>query len=352
MRLDRDSYRRVARAIGFERPDRAPLWPWAFLGCFEQNWATTQSVPLSSLTRHDMAILIGDEGFWPGGARTLSEDAQTRTCIDNWGRTLRERKGAYFEQVLAYPLDADAPDVDALVFEPATADVRWVGFDEKVQAARSAGLYAPVKIGGIYIRAHNLLDEGDLLAEMAGDEQLARSLFAKVGRHLTDMALETLRRADAYDEGLFVYDDMASTHAPMFSPSMFERYLAPEYEKLIAECRRAGCKHFFFHSDGNILPVMDMLLGLGFEGFNPLEPRSVGELSQLRKRFPKAVLLGGICNTEVLPRGDRREIESHVRAVLDLAREGGVVVGTHSIGDDVSPDTFRYLIELIDKYGE
>lgn len=40
----------------------------------------------------------------------------------------------------------------------------------------------------------------------------------------------------------------------------------------------------------------------------------------------KVVFFGGVCNTEILPRGDRKEIEAHVRPLIELGREGGLVI--------------------------
>jgi uroporphyrinogen decarboxylase len=340
---------RVAKAVAFERPDRAPLWGWAFLGEFERNWAAARVEPLDAYAGSDVAIVIGDESLRPSESRLIEEGVAHRTLVDGWGRTVRTRDGAFFEQALGYALDDS--DVDGLVCEPPGAAVRWDGFDERIGRLRAEGKYVCAKIGGIYVRSHNLIDEAELLARMGEDEEFCHALFARMADHLTGMALETLRRADAWDEGLFVYDDIASTYSPMFSPRMFEKYLAPLYVKLLDTCRGSGCRHFFFHSDGNILPVMGLLASIGFEGFNPLEPRSVGLLPDLRKAYPKSVFFGGICNTEILPRGDRREIEAHVRPVLEMAREGGVVVGTHSLGGDVAPETLVFLRALIDRYG-
>lgn len=77
----------------------------------------------------------------------------------------------------------------------------------------------------------------------------------------------------------------------------------------------------------------------------------MGLLQNLRKAYPKSVFFGGICNTEILPRGDQREIEAHMRPLLEMAREGGVVVGTHSLSGDVAPETLIFLRVLIDRYG-
>ncbi len=133
---------------------------------------------------------------------------------------------------------------------------------------------------------------------------------------------------------------------------MWEKYLLDNYKRMIATLREQGCKHFFFHSDGNIGPLIDLLLEAGFEGLNPLEPRCGLDLVKLRERYDKRVVFfGGICNTQILPRGNKKEIEAHVRPLIELGAEGGLIIGSASIGNDISPQTYDYYISLLDKYG-
>jgi len=157
------------------------------------------------------------------------------------------------------------------------------------------------------------------------------------------------------ETGLWVYDDMAGLQAPMFSPAMFALYFLPLYSRMIADCREAGCRHVFLHSDGNIGPLIPLLLSAGFEGFNPLEPRCVPDALSLREKYPDMILFGCVCNTRVLPRGSRKEIAAYLAPLCDMGREGGVVAGTASVDDTVAPEAYdfyrRYLRENGDYTG-
>jgi hypothetical protein len=53
----------------------------------------------------------------------------------------------------------------------------------------------------------------------------------------------------------------------------------------------------------------------------------------------------------VLPRGDKAEIERHIRPVIEMGREGGVILGSASIGDDIAPEIYDYYQRLLDKIG-
>jgi uroporphyrinogen decarboxylase len=83
-----------------------------------------------------------------------------------------------------------------------------------------------------------------------------------------------------------------------------------------------------------------MLIDAGIDGLNPLERRAGMDPFELRARYPKLVLAGGMCNTDTLVQGPAERIRAETRALLDLGREGGVIIGTHSISPEVPLEHF------------
>ncbi len=342
------SEERVMKAVKFEKTDKIPLWSVYHYGSFISNWRKflnlDESVEPRQYYGYDTSSFVCNESFFPSEKRIISEDAVHIVENDGYGRVTKRIKNGYFPEVLEYKLKKRI-DIDTLKFESVAPEIRYSGLEEYFNNNLNTCMFA--KTGGIYIRSHNLWPEEKLLADMLLEQQFCHSLFDIVTEHLLKMSLETLKRTNTWENGLWVYDDMAATYSPMFSPNLFEKYLLPRYKRIIVKCREAGCKHFFFHSDGNILPFMDMLIEAGFEGFNPLEPRSGLDLIKLRERYEKIVLFGGICNTEILPRGSEKEIKKHVMPLIELAKNGGVVLGTASIAGDVSSQAFDYCMSLI-----
>lgn len=342
----------VLAALRFERPGRVPVWTPGFDDDFVKRWREWKGVgeethPLTYY-RNDTAILIGDERFFPSQAGFLRREGEYDISNNGWGCVVRSKPGGYFAEEIERLLN-DPCDLDRLEFEPATLPQRYKGLVEEVERARAEGKAAFTKIGGLYIRSHFLRGEEKLLMDMAGDKAFCDALFDKVTLHFEQMALETLRRTRTYDTGLFVYDDMAGLKGPIFSPRMFARYFLPRYQRLIASCRAAGCRHFFFHSDGNVAPLLDLLIEAGFEGVNPLEPRCNPGLIELRKKYGrKLALIGGVCNTRILPRNDPREIEAHLRPLIELANEGGVVLGMASVPAEMPPTAYDRVMRMLE----
>ena len=61
--------------------------------------------------------------------------------------------------------------------------------------------------------------------------------------------------------------------------------------------------------------------------------------------------IGGLCNTVVLPSGTDDEVREHVLYILSAAKEGGLVIGAHSIGEDISLERYEFIHSLLVEYG-
>jgi uroporphyrinogen decarboxylase len=349
------STERFLAALEFRTPDRIPRCDH-FINEFPERWRQYKgfAAAVDPLDYYgiDITEIVGDESFMPSLARRLAADGESETWVDGWGMVKKVYPGTtYFIHQVGAVLENPA-DLDRLEFDPVTDPSRFATLPQGLAQHRRAGRLMMAKSGGIYIRSHFLRGEAALLMDMLLDQGFCNALFDKVADHLTRMSIETLRHTDTWDNGLLVCDDMASNAGPLFSPALFERYFAPRYQRLIEQVKAAGCRHVYFHSDGNILPVLDALIAAGFEAFNPLEPRCGMDVVRLRAKYGRRVLwIGGVCNTRILPHGSKRDIEAHVRPLLELGREGGLVLGSASISDDVPPESYDYYHQLCLTYG-
>jgi hypothetical protein len=75
-------------------------------------------------------------------------------------------------------------------------------------------------------------------------------------------------------------------------------------------------------------------------------------LPDVRKRYPGLVLIGGMCNIQTLATGSRAEIERQAREVAEAGRAGGVVIGTHSIDEDIPVDNYDHYCSVLERCDE
>ena len=124
----------------------------------------------------------------------------------------------------------------------------------------------------------------------------------------------------------------------------------PSDERLTAPARQAGCI-VHMHSDGDIRLVLDMLIDAGIEGINPLERRANMDIVKIHELYPKLILIGGMCNTKTLLRGTKEDVEAEAKAIIDIGRDGGIIIGSHSIGPEIPLENFVAYHETCVTYG-
>ena len=343
---------RVLAACAFKRPDRIPR--------FDSFWEMPDSwrglvPPPEELT--DISIWAGNETILPTKARHVKEEGDWTYKRDGWGRLVRERRGAYFVETLEVAIPHGV-DPDSVEFDPPTLESRYLMgrrtwaklLDALEREKRRYCVFA--KTGGPFLRTTFVRGEAQFLLDIAQDPPLASVLAERVGEHIVAVGVEEIRRWSLQDTGIWIYDDMAYNDGPLFSPKAFEMIFLPTYRRMIRAYKEAGARYVFVHSDGDVRPLLDMLVDAGIDGLHPLERRAGMDPFALRKRYPKLVLAGGLCNTDVLLNGPLDKIRDETRRLIDLGRDGGVIVGTHSISPEVPVEHFLAYDETCRQYGD
>ncbi len=338
-------------ALNFEQPDYIPMymsfWP-EFTAIWEQ---AHPDVEVSIADYHDVAVkvVVGDETPYMTRAGNLREEGGYEIKRDGWGRTIRVRPDAYFMHQIDNAYDADG-GLKYGDFDPPDMPERYAGYDAVMdQLKRDYCVFA--KTGGPFIRTYFMTGETELLANMAGDPKLAAEQVMRTAHHLTAIGLEELHRWKLYDTGMWISDDMASTAGPMFSPKTAEKIMAPAWSYMLESFKAAGASKVIIDSDGNVGPLLDLFIDLGFDAIYPVEYKSGLDCVELREKYgDKLAFFGGLSNGLILPRGTPAEIVDHTLRIMSAGREGGLVLGTHSIGHDVSLDSWQLCFDTCMKY--
>ena len=347
-----NSKERVLTAIDYGIPDRVPVhdgfWPE-----FVDRWrAEKQLDPDADIMDYyglDIAKITPNETPFPSQRGVLEESGEYVVQRDGWGMVKRSRKGAWYYDEVGVVLENKA-DIGKLEFDSPTLDSRFAPAEQVEEQKRKRCAF--IKTGGPYLRTSNLRGATQWLIDIAEDPGFARELAMMVTDHITAVGLEAMRRYDLYDTGIWFFDDMAWNEGPMVSPRSFEQIFLPCYAKMCEAYHQAGVKRTMLHSDGNIRPVLDMMVDVGITSINPVEPRAGMHIGELRQRYGKRLAyIGGLCNAHILPKGTKEEIETHVREVLRAGEDGGLVIGTHSIGPDIPVESYDHVHELLGRYG-
>jgi len=116
-------------------------------------------------------------------------------------------------------------------------------------------------------------------------------------------------------------DDAADNNRPMISPKMFRKFILPEYKKIV----QAAEVPVIWHSDGNVEPLLPMIIEAGFSGVHSLETKANINLYDIKEKYgEKLVLAGNVDTTYVLCQSNLSIVRKDVvRAIKQGAPGGG-----------------------------
>jgi uroporphyrinogen decarboxylase len=282
---------------------------------------------------------------------------------DEWDITHhRPKPDGFYYSIVQVPLGDPALSVQDIEGHPwpnMGDPQRIAGLRELAERYRVAGYGVVLKdpFAGLFEMAQRILGTENCLVMMASDKQLAGALFDKLLElklAFWDMALSQL--ADVVDV-VAQFDDYGTQTSQLISPRMFREQLKPRLKMLFERVKQlAPNAKRFFHSCGNVRPLLPDFIEIGVEILNPVHIRATGmKPTALKRDFGDALVFwgGGVDTQGVLPTGRPLEVKDDVqRNVEALASGGGFVFNTvHNIQADVPPQNIIAMWEALQEYG-
>jgi uroporphyrinogen decarboxylase len=318
---------RVMRTVGFEETDRVPLYD------IFQNDAVIEHYAGRKLDYDDAHTVGVAVGRALDMTRMVTSPHRSKVIRHEDGHVIRQER--WTSWVVERPFH-DAPpliewikkridELNAVRYARShTEDMhrmieeRWAWFaegdpdgDPAVLVIESgAGLTDLYHTAGMDLFTQLLFEEPELV-----DEWLEAVNRAEV------------RRVEAIADPRWIpialtYDDIAFKNGPLFSPDWLRAHWAPCLKRLVDAWHARGVL-CCFHSDGNLWLVLDDLVAAGIDGLNPLEVLAGMEVAEVRKRYPKLFLTGGIDVSQLLTNGTPDEVRATCeQAIRDTGGRG------------------------------
>jgi uroporphyrinogen decarboxylase len=203
---------------------------------------------------------------------------------------------------------------------------------------------------GTFVRSWRLRGMEELFVDMVRRPEFVHHL----ARLVTDYNLELCREAiGAGADVLIIEDDIAGNEGPLMSPQHFHEFIAP-YNREVLDLAHAHGLRVVRHSDGNLWPVLDTLLFMGYDGLNPLEPQAGMALKRVKDYCGERIcLLGNIDCGQLLCHGSEEEVVAAVRQAIENAAPGGgyILCSSNSIHPGVRPENVVAMMRAAKKYG-
>jgi len=148
---------------------------------------------------------------------------------------------------------------------------------------------------------------------------------------------------------MIVPEDLAWKKALLFSPKMIRDFFLPRMKKF-ADLIKIP---WIYHSDGNLMPILEDLLSLGMNGLANIEPGAM-DIVKLKKDFGHRIcLMGNIDLHYTLTLGSPEETEAEVRERIEKVGVGGgyILASSNGLTAYCKPENVLAMNCALLKYG-
>ncbi len=151
-------------------------------------------------------------------------------------------------------------------------------------------------------------------------------------------------------------DDLGMQSSLMLSPKMYRNYVKPIHADYISFIKSRTKAKVFFHTDGDIFPLIPDFIEMGVDVLNPIQT-SAGKMSnlpELKKQFGKNLVFCGAIDTHrVLPFGTPDDVRAEVKRVIELLGEDGgyMLSSVHTVLDDVPAENVLAMVDAVEEFG-
>ena len=188
-----------------------------------------------------------------------------------------------------------------------------------------------------------------LLLDYMRNPELALAL----ARVTTDFCKAALGMAgDNGADVIALEGDLAFNTNTLMSPDQYRRFLKPFHAEIVEFCHGRGLK-IVKHSDGNLWPILDDLVEVGFDGIHPIQPQCMDIRKAKSHLLGKCAVVGNIDCSFLLPFGSVQEVREAVRETIRVAAPGGgyIISSSNSIHPGVKPENYIAMVRAAREYG-
>ena len=165
-----------------------------------------------------------------------------------------------------------------------------------------------------------------------------------------------LKEVGAYVQVVMAADDLGTQSAMMISPDLYRKMIKPRQAEWIKALKRGSNAKVFFHSDGDVYPIIPDLIEIGVDILNPVQGSAAQmDPARLKREFGNDLCFwGGVDTQTILPRGTSKDVETEVRLRLEQLGQGGgyVLAPVHNIMNEVPPENVLALYDTGREYGK
>ena len=206
--------------------------------------------------------------------------------------------------------------------------------DEKFICGPSGGEIGIFPIGGMERGCIELMEQPEVVR--------AATQFLLKQQNLND-EIYIHKDSDAVLWG----DDFGYQSGPFISPAMFKDFFLDAIKQRVRHIHENYKKKVMKHCCGNIWPLLDFFLEIGYDSYQSIQASAGMELCELKKNVGDRITLWGGVAVEHLMTGTPEDVRNDVRHAMQCAKQGGrfILGASHSIAVGSKYDNYMAMLD-------
>ena len=200
------------------------------------------------------------------------------------------------------------------------------------------------------------IPDGNTMMEFSRRMYEEPELLNEESERRTEACLELAARLDSHGhllDGFTLCSDYCFNVNPFFSREKFEELITPYLSSVIRGYRELGY-YTIKHTDGNIMPIADLLVDCGPHALHSLDPQGGVSLGTMMQTYGDRVALIGNVNCGLLQTGTDEECRADVLRSLHegMQNGGGYLFSTSNcIYTGLPLSRYELMLSLWEQYG-
>jgi len=336
-----NSYQRVMTALKREQPDRVPIVEWAI------SRKVIKALCPAADDQTDIEEMLDLDGVSTVAQYNKVSENADGTYVDEWG-VLYKPTPEEIDHPIRGPIRT-IEDLEKYVPPDPDAPQRLGKLPQLV--ARFKGKKAIFfRNRAAFMWSVFLNGFENLLTNFLLEPEFAHRLMDTV----LDVTLRIARNAvRAGADAIVIADDYAGNDSPFFSPAAFREFVLPRLQRMVDAIHEEGAIAIK-HSDGNLWPILDMIVDTGVDALNPMEPIAGMDIGKIKRRYGNRLcLIGNIDCAYILSEASTQEVAAAVKECILKASPGGghIISSSNAIHSSVKPENYRTMIEATRRFG-
>ena len=362
--------KRMNQSLWHEEPDRVPVSDSFFDG-FLKNWREVYGLPedadIEKYYDLDYTVTMPNND-WKIGKYEIIEKTETETIHRTaYGSVIKNKVDCEMPDFLEFEINT-IDKMKAFRFDDPWDEKRFfVGGLNQIASSKGEEIQSwidSVKKLWVDIPVYGSLCEGyESLWRIIGSENalLWIGMYPdEVGRfveRINEFSLEFLRAqikaADGMLDGIMIWGDVSYIRGMLFSPEYWRKYFKPGVKALIDICRENSLP-VIYHGCGDSRVIYEDLIEIGIDAYNPLEAKTGIDVVDLRRQYGHKLAFAGNMDVLAWAHADMDDLKRIVLRKLNAAKGGGLIFQSDggSVSDDITPERFDYVINLVREYGK